>query len=284
MPRDVFAELDSPEFGQIAVFTRIFFDQGWMRFLSDCAHDVVAAVLRLGTPTAAELGNGLPAAGHGEPAGLDAPAWSELEPWTDDALRELRASFPQEQSRARSADEANAEDRSDRDAKVAAVDSYATALGVRPPRTVGDLVEFLVACQLLITGGAGHTRYGLNPHPPLPAEVLPLTAEQRAAEDNLRWKLRYEPVAQQIIGLFQPNSDQPRDSLRTTLQRLARGARRRCRHRACRAHSAAGRPRLQRQPRSRTATRARNIEITADWEVFATTRIGVTSGPRGHDD
>jgi Family of unknown function (DUF6042) len=104
------------------------------------------------------------------------------------------------------------------------MDAASAALEVAPVRTMADLLEFMVACTVLTRNGDGDigvTRYALNPHAALPAEVLPLSNDQKAAEDALRWSHLYEPIAQQIIGLFKPGESGQVDVIRTSLQSLA---------------------------------------------------------------
>jgi hypothetical protein len=62
----------------------------------------------------------------------------------------------------------------------------------------------------------------LNSAAPLPGEVLQLSEEQEEKEDALRWRRLYEGTAQAIIDLFDPDAAQPREVLRTSLQRLSR--------------------------------------------------------------
>jgi hypothetical protein len=156
--------------------------------------------------------------------GWRSPAWEPLQPWTDEELAAQRADpdFGDADDDA-DAETVNAEEAADRAARVAELDRYSQRLGLAPVRTIGDLLELMVACRLLTrTGEGAEAVLDFNPAAPLPAEVLPLTAEERAKEDQLRWRSAYEPIAGSIIGLFEPDAEVRPDRLRTSLQRLAR--------------------------------------------------------------
>jgi hypothetical protein len=115
------------------------------------------------------------------------------------------------------ADEAAARDR-----HMTEMDRNSAALGVPPVRTMGDLLTFMVAAGVLIRSESDSVKtLRLNPSVPLPDEVLPLTAEERAREDEFRWGELHEPTAQEIIPLFDPDGSQ-HDRLVTSLERLAR--------------------------------------------------------------
>lgn len=285
MPRDAFPEPDEPGIHRTALFNRVLFDYGWTRFLPDSTIRILSAVMILGSPTGTEIGALLPPAyGEERPRGLDGPAWEPPVAWTDETLRAVHEEHPPRPGDARTAAEANAEDQRDHDARIAEIDAYAAALGVPAPRTVADVVALLVACGVLTARtDTGETRYELNPHVGLPGEVLPLSAQRRQDEDALRWRMLYEPVTQQIIALFHPGSEQPLQTLRTTLQRLARELD--ADVETARAALAA----LVRDP-DFSANRDPEliaehavIEITVDWDVFATNRMHLVAAPPEDD-
>jgi len=57
---------------------------------------------------------------------------------------------------------------------------------------------------------------------PLVEDVLPLTPEERAEEDQHRWRDLHYGTGQRIIALFEPLADNRKDALTTSLERLGR--------------------------------------------------------------
>ena len=161
---------------------------------------------------------------------LDASAAVETALWTPDGAR-LAAHVAtaetvvvpdhssSEGEDSTSAAEMMAEEAGLRQARVAETDRYAAALGVAPVRTLGELVDLMVAARVLLVDEGG--RYAINPAAPLPAEVLPLSAEEATTQDQMRWHDLHHATAQALIRLFDPDA-QSRDRLRTSLQKLAR--------------------------------------------------------------
>ncbi len=81
----------------------------------------------------------------------------------------------------------------------------------------------MIACGVVIGRTEGEdVVYDLNPDVELPAEVLPLSDEDRAEEDSLRWQDVHEATAQSIIRLFDPDGEDRPERKRTSLTRLAR--------------------------------------------------------------
>lgn len=103
--------------------------------------------------------------------------------------------------------------------RLAELDRHAAFFDLAPVRTLGELVELMVACRVLVVDAAG--RYDLNSAAPLPCEVLPLDADESSREDRLRWSDLHEPTAQAIIRLFRPDAAQPLARLRSSLRQLA---------------------------------------------------------------
>src|SRR6266498_3352740 len=113
---------------------------------------------------------------------------------------------------------------------------------------------------------------------PLAEEVFPLTAEERAEEDRDRWQHMHYGTGQTIIRLFDPAADDRKDTLTTSLQRLAR--------------------QLDLDPESvregililldegdfsinvdiAHAPQHKVFTLRVDWERFAHTRIGISCG------
>jgi len=108
--------------------------------------------------------------------------------------------------------------------------------------------------------------------------VFPLSAKERAEEDQHRWRRLHYGTEQEIIRLFEPDADNPKESLTTSLQRLGR--------------------KLGLDPESvregilillEEGDFSINVDIACapqhnvftlrvDWEVFARTRIGIRHG------
>jgi hypothetical protein len=119
--------------------------------------------------------------------------------------------------------------------------------------------------------------------PPLPAEVLPLTEGQVAAEDEMRWRGLHEGPAQSVIALFDPDGDEPADEISTTLARLgidlgidpetARGA----------IALLISEGDFSSPAAIETATNDDTIVLRVDWEEFGRRRIRVHRGRAGDD-
>ena len=195
---------------------------GWMRYLPPAAVNVVSALLH--EPQTVEQIDMKLRASKFTAAGWQSEAWEPLHPWTDEELAAQRADpdFGDETDDADAAT-ANAEEAAERAARIAEIDGYSQHLGVAQVRTLADVLELMVACRVLTrTGDAGGAVVDFAFDAPLPAKVLPLSAEEREKEDRLRWRSAYEPVAGSIIGLFDPDAQDRPAQLRTSLQRLAR--------------------------------------------------------------
>lgn len=201
----------------------VYIGHGWMRQLPPSAVGVIAPLVAA-PRTVDDLGAEL--AGDGEaPDGWRSPAWEPLTEWTDQALTALRTGAAPGEPTDEDEDDAEtvmAQEAAARSHRVARMDRYSRALGVRPVRTLGDLLDFLVAARLLHRHGSGGAAVlELDPAAPLPGEVLPLSPAEQAFEDQVRWQALHEHTAQAIMALFGPDTEQPSDSLLTTLQHLA---------------------------------------------------------------
>jgi hypothetical protein len=217
--------MSSAESDRELVFSRIYIDAGWQRHLPGTAIGVMHALVAGGTVTGREIGEYLDTLRPDAPGGLAAAAWEPLRPWTDAELAELAEACPggAHGGGRRTAAEANEEDERERAEQVALLQTHATALGLPPVQTMGDLLEFMVACTLLTCTEDGPVRrYAFNPHAVLPGEVLPLSESKQAEEDALRWRFLHEPTAHAIIELFHPDSDYRPDAKQTSLRQLAR--------------------------------------------------------------
>lgn len=251
-------------------------DMGWSRFFPIAAVEVVGGIALHGRMTRDEIGRWVARGYDDHTDGLLLPVWEKTDPWTEESLREHYEEFPPQPGQRQTVEEANAEDRANHDARVTAIDSYATSLGLRPPRTIADLLEYMQACGFLRTDGAGEDLvYEMNPEVRLPTETLRLDETTRRREDEIRWRMLVEPIAQKMIGLFHPDDEERLDVKRTSLQRLAREldvdvetAR-------------AGLSGLLQSPDFTTTADPERVlehqvfEIHVNWEIFADTRIGI---------
>ena len=203
----------------------VYFQLGWSRQLPPAALAIVSPLVTEGPLTSEELEEHLyPQAGAEQ--GWESPAWEPLHEWTDEELHTLRADFADtpfaaEDDEPDDAAGVMAEEARDRARRITEMASYSQALGVAEVQTVKDLLEFMVACGVVERRRAGNrTVLELNALAPLPAEVLPLPADEKREEDERRWQATHESTAQAIIRLFDPDQQQ-RDTLSTTLDQLA---------------------------------------------------------------
>jgi Family of unknown function (DUF6042) len=206
----------------------------------------------------------------------DASAWEEPKPFTAEELASLRAEFGHPGEEPEDPDTANADELARFQKDVARVNGWAAAYGLPPVMTCRDTLNlFLVAGVLHKVVEDGAVRF--RPAWPFPRveEVFSLTPEEQAHEDEIRWRHLHEGTAQDIINLFDPNGEHPRDSLTTSLERLGR--------------------KLDLDPESirdgilglldegdfscnidiTTALAHRVFTLTVDWEEFAATRINL---------
>lgn len=264
-------------------FMTVYIEGGWGRHLPPSAI-LVLTPLAISSPlTLDELEAGLRRTNSEAAAGWRSPVWEPLTLWTDASLAESRAAHENTPLAAtpedpQTAAELMAEEAAHRAARITAMDAYSTALGVAPVRTLGDLLDFMVACGLVLRQEAGGDEYySINASARLPTEVLQMSASDREEEERLRWHLLHEPTAQEIISLFQPDSDTPIDVMQTSLQRLARKL-------SADVESArAGLAVLLEGPdftasvTAETAPEHQVFEIRVDWAVFQKTRISIVA-------
>jgi hypothetical protein len=118
---------------------------------------------------------------------------------------------------------ANAQEISRHERLLERMDSYCRGVGVEPVRTMGQLLDLMVSCGVVLKRTDGpEPVYQLNPEALLPQEVLPLSDEDREHEDRLRWEDVHEATAHPVIKLFEPHGEMPLESMTTSLARLAR--------------------------------------------------------------
>lgn len=203
-------------------FGEILFGQGWSRWMPHSATILIGTMGLHDQPMTmdeivADRGFGSPLV---EDKGWDTEAWEPLELHTEESLAELREQFRDDDNR--TADEINAEEAAQREQWRTRLDELAQDLGVAPLTSMRDLLNYMVACKVVLTSTEGGiTRYALNPTPPLPTEVLALTPEEVAEDDHLRWTHMYEGPSYRIIELFEPDGAQY-ESVKTSLEKLGR--------------------------------------------------------------
>lgn len=260
------------------LFSEVYFGRGWSRTLPPSAVVVLGVLINEGPLTRAQLDEQLRPAVAGGGQGLAGPAWEQLQEYTEEELADQRAHFAgttfevDEQEEPRSAEEVTAEEAALRQEHLAEMDRYSAALGVAPVRTLGQLVDLMTACRVLSVDGAG--RYAINPATPLPGEVLPLSAEESALQDRLRWSDLHYGTAQAVIELFEPGGERV-DRIRTSLQKLAR-------HVGADVESVRGavvnlleEGDFSASLEVTTAAEHRVFELSVDWERFARSRITI---------
>jgi len=203
---------------------QVYVRGGWMRQLPATAIGIFGPLLD-GPKTVNEVEDELRLSQE-TAEGWHSAAWESLRQWTDEELVRLRADSPfgpADDEDDQDAEAVVANDAARRAKHLAAMDHYSQVLGCQPVRTVGDLLDFVVACGLLTRVGAGGTALlDLTAAALLPGEALPLPASEQAAEDEMRWQRAHEEHAQAIIRLFDPHAVDRIERVRTTLQRLAR--------------------------------------------------------------
>ena len=206
------------------------FGRGWLRYLPPASILFMGALANQGPLNKVDLGDWIRAGCRDGERGWDAEAWDPVKVWTDEEWQQARDAeehgpFPFAFGPDDPADAAgaNAEEIEDRERELARSDAYSQALGIAPVRTMADVLRYMIACGVVIERTEGEdVVYDLNPDVELPAEVLPLSDEDRAREDSLRWQDVHEATAQSIIRLFDPDGEDRPERKRTSLTRLAR--------------------------------------------------------------
>lgn len=202
-----------------AAATEILFGSGWMTMLPEGAISILQALVIDGPMTRDAIDARLRESAR-TPDGLAAFAWDPLTPYTDESLAELDDHFDVPAGeRTQTAAEVNAEEQAARATLLEQQDEFRASRGLPSDHTLGGALDLMLSCGVLDKRGE---EIGLVAVPPLPSEMLPLTAEQRADEDAMRWERLHQDTAQGIIRLFRPDSDDPPDQMTTDLARLAR--------------------------------------------------------------
>lgn len=201
-------------------------DWDWWSLLPVAGNQVIEALGKLGPATKAQIA---PHLGESD----EDKGWSSLaagepeEAFTDEELASLHQQF-RYMDEPESAEEANADVAARSAREQATLDRYAADLGVQPLRTAADVLDFLIACRLVLVdldaGDPDQVRYALNPSPPRPGEVLEISEQEHveyAEHVEQVERSPHELTAQAIIDTFYFRRGQAH-SRRVTLQNLAR--------------------------------------------------------------
>ncbi|MFB7763599.1 DUF6042 family protein [Streptomyces xiamenensis] len=100
---------------------------------------------------------------------------------------------------------------------------YAAHYGMPPLRTNADVLNLLLAAQVIheVPDARGVLRLLPASPLPVPADVFPLDPEEAAIQKGMRIDAAYEEDSYKIISLFSPDGER-RDDITTSLERLAR--------------------------------------------------------------
>jgi Family of unknown function (DUF6042) len=255
------------------------FDTGLSRHLPAVGTVLLAAVVSFDQPpTEADLSTVLRSPTR-RAGSWEESAWEEPKPFTAEELAQLRARFGGSDEEPSDPFIVNARELAHFQEHRARVDSYAAHYGRPPVRTCRDVLELMVAAGILHrVAEDGEVRFRPAWPLPLAEDVFPVTPEERAEDDAIRWRHLHEGTAQDIIRLFKPDDEQPRDRLTTSLERLGRtmnldpdsvreGIVLLLEHGDFSANID-----IARAPRHKV------FSLAVDWERFAATRIGIRRG------
>lgn len=145
----------------------------------------------------------------------EAPAWEPAAPPSDDDRDPDDPDHDPVQ--------AFEEDVAERAARVAEHDVLTTRMGLAPVRTAEQVLDLMVAVGLVQAEARGDEEVlRLAADPPLPTEALPMTPEEGAAEDRVRWQSRYARLSQAVLRQFLDEDGAiAQTSLPSSLDRLA---------------------------------------------------------------
>jgi hypothetical protein len=272
-------EAVSPEEKRVLLFRDLCFGRGWMRYMPPASILIMGALANQDPLNKVDLGDWIRAGCRDGERGWDAEAWDPVKVWTDEEWQQAREAEEQGPFAFGSDDPvdaagANAVEIEDREQELARSDAYSQALGIAPVRTMADVLQYMIACGVVIERTDGEdVVYDLNPDVELPAEVLPLSEEDRAQEDSLRWQDVHEATAQSIIRLFGPDSEDRPERKRTSLARLARELDSDFESVRAGVLTLLGEGDFTTTIDVQDATPHKVFELVVDWERFATTRI-----------
>jgi hypothetical protein len=290
MPVHFSDEAASPHETRGLLFQDLCFGRGWMRYMPPASILIMGALANQGPLNKVDLGAWVRTGCRDGERGWDAEGWDPVKVWTDEEWLQAKkaeehgpfAFGPDDPSDAAGA---NAVEIEDRERELARNDVYGQALGIAPVRTMAGVLQFMIACGVVIERTEGEdVIYDLNPGVELPAEVLPLSDEDRAKEDSLRWQDVHEATAQSIIRLFDPDGEDRPERKRTSLTRLARELD------SDFESVRAGVLNLLDEGDFTTTIDVENaaphqvFELVVDWERFAANRISLRFAVRGNDE
>jgi hypothetical protein len=255
------------------LFVNVFMQGGWARVLPLYAQAPLYAIAGNNGATRDEIHADLLERAE-TPGGLASAAWDPLHQWTDDELQELEDQYgnldaPEAPT---TAADLRAAEAATREARIADLARYAQHLGIPPIRTIADLLDLMALTEVLLLNDGVFT---INPNAPLPAEVLPLSAEAAAAEDDIRWRNVHGALTSSVVSLFHPDSLARANELRSTLSDVARETD---------SDPESIRAAITALTSEGDFTASADVErltadeiftLTVDWDLFARTRIGV---------
>ncbi|MCA1675031.1 MAG: DUF6042 family protein [Actinobacteria bacterium] len=221
-------EATTPEEGRVILFGNVAYGQGWSRYMPPASILFLGALTNEGPLSRTALEEWVTAGSRQGELGWDAPAWDPVKVWTAEEWKEFReddwAPFRQDPEQyPGDVAEANALEVEERRRELERSDTYSRALGTEPVRTMGQVLGYMLVCGVVVERASDDEPvYELNSEVALPSEVLPLTDEDRLAEDHLRWRDVHESTAQDLIRLFDPDGEESLTTMTTTLARLAR--------------------------------------------------------------
>jgi hypothetical protein len=161
------------------LFRNLAYGQGWTRYMPPASILFLGALTNEGPLSQTALEEWVSAGARQGELGWDAPAWDPIKVWTADEWKEFPeddwgpfqgdpAQYPEDVA------EANALEVQDHERALKRSDTYSWALGVEPVRTMGQVLDYMVACGVMIVRDDGDEPvYELNPEAALPSEVFP---------------------------------------------------------------------------------------------------------------
>lgn len=258
------------------------FGKGWSRAVPANALAIYTEMIFAEVPlTRDELHVSIAASVH-TPDGLRSSVWEPLNEWTDEEIAQLDHDFPQfESSESQSAEDVTAKERAEREVAIADLDRYFESKGLKSDHTLGGLLELLVACEVILRGEDG--RYRFNADAPLPGEALPLSPEEAATQDEMRWERIHEPVAQAIIKMFRPEGEDV-DQLLTDLGQLSSHLGKDAEDARSAIQVLLANGDFAASVDVETVEMHQSFVLRVDWEKFHASRISVRFGGSGVED
>lgn len=184
------------------VASQSFLRDGWFRRLPPFSVNIVRALVQHAHLARADLVV-LLTQDLGELVDFSSDIWEKPHQWTEDEIAELDA----EMGLIRTSEElvglAQAQIRDDAERLVTKKQQFEKdqrTLGLAPAHSVEALLNFMIACGLVIIDSFEQMSLGRSAR--LPAEVLDLTPEQIEQEDQLRWVDIYQAQVGRICYVW----------------------------------------------------------------------------------